>query len=135
MNITCDWMNKLFLSPDQSYGSACHSTISNGSPLCVFCVCFHMHLYMCVHVFPLPPSYLFFLVWGKQMKNLGRKVVSVCSLKRTISARGKCCSSCAAERVRRRADGTYSLGVKGVQWGQRGHPSLSNPPAHSFTVT
>lgn len=51
-----------------------------------------------------PSSYLFFLLCGKQMKNLGRKAVSACLLKGTIFARGECCSSCAAERARKRGD-------------------------------
>ncbi|MEQ2170900.1 hypothetical protein GOODEAATRI_005111 [Goodea atripinnis] len=84
--------------------------VFNGSSLCVF--------FCIVSSLPtsLPPSlllYLLFLVYGKQMKNLGQKAVSVCSLKRTISARGECCSSCAAEHARKRGNGTLSPGTKG----------------------
>lgn len=148
MNVTCDWIKtkKIILSsetsPDQSHGSAIHSTISNGSALCL---CIFLHIFVCVFLPSLSsklPLYFFFLVCGKQMKNLGRKAVSACLLKRTIFARGKCCSNCAAEHALKRVDGTYSLGIKGVQggggwgmWGHSGHPYFWKPPAHSFTVT
>lgn len=121
-------------------GSNLTPPLTNQTALCVFfffilCVCFY---------FSLPSStpllYLFFGVCGKQMKNLGQKAVSVCSLKRTICARGKSCSNCAAERARKRADGTSWMGVKGTAGGfvdAQGTPRLLHTrlPAHSLTVT
>lgn len=137
MNITCDWIKKTPKNPLPVIWNLSWPITRLWSRAC-FCMC----LFVCVPLFfnP-PPLHYFFLVCGKQMKNLGQRAASACSLKRTISARGRCCSSCAAGRARKRVDGTYSLGVEGAReggegtWGHSGHPSVSKPPAHSFTVT
>lgn len=117
MNITCDWIQKLSLSSETSSDQSRGSDVIQ--PFLMVLPCVYLRVFVCMLVAPYPPfkhpMHFFFLVCGKQMKNLGRKAVSACLLKRTIFARGKCCSSCAAERARKRVDGTYSLGVTGTQ--------------------
>lgn len=104
---------------DGSKNSSCHLNPVLTNHMALF-------VYVCACIPPsLTPSsklhlYLFFLVCGKQMKNLGRKAVSACLLKRTIFARGKCCSNCAVEHARKRGDGTYLTGHKGGAGGDVG---------------
>lgn len=92
------------MSPDQSHGSKPSQMVL---PFLCICVCVSPFSPLHPHYPPPtpPPLYLLFLLCGKQMKNLGRKAASACSLKRTISARGKCCNNCAAEHAHKRGDG------------------------------
>lgn len=130
VTIACVWMNQTL-----------PSTWTLSWPIMWLCLLFDC--LVCVPVWtPLPLSKhylcLFFLLCGKQMKNLGRKAASASLLKRTIFARGECCSSCAAERARKRVDGTLTPGEKGVRggvWGTRGAPRPLKASAHAFTVT
>lgn len=99
----------LFLSPEPCLLTN-HTALNHHK---WFCPCVSVCLCVCVSPFsplhphyPPTPLYLLFLLCGKQMKNLGRKAASACSLKRTISARGKCCNNCAAEHAHKRGDGT-----------------------------
>lgn len=54
MNITCDWIIKLFLSPEHSRPITCRSTTSHGYALRV-CVRAFMCVCVCVFWFLLPP--------------------------------------------------------------------------------